>query len=113
MFVSLAASARCPTGQPRPTPSPGEAFVLQTQYRSMRIRRRAGWWISVPVTGLLPERLSCAADQAARQYPGPCTQWQIPHTVGDGADLDIRMAYVTPTAKCHPISTRGRIYRVR
>ncbi len=115
MFVNLAAvTLAVQLGSPVPAPSPGEAFVLQTQYRVYAHPPPCGdgWDLSARDGLCYPNGYLAPQDQAARQYPGPVYRsGRYPIPCGDGADLDIRDGLCYPNGQVPPRFQQGRIYR--
>jgi hypothetical protein len=111
MFVSLAAvTLAVQLGSPVPTPSPGEAFVLQTQYRVYAHPPPCGdgWDLSARDGLCYPNGYLAPQDQAARQYPGPVyRRADTPYRAATAPTSIFGMAYVTPTARCHPDFNRA------
>jgi hypothetical protein len=102
MFASLAAAALiAQLGSPVHTPSQGEAFVLQTQYRVYAHPPPCGDGFDLSARDGLcyPNGYLAPQDQAARRISGArVSRWQIPGTVRQRM---FGMANVTPTAPCH------------
>jgi hypothetical protein len=115
MFVSLAAvTLAVQLGGPVPAPSPGEAFVLQAQYRVYAHPPPCGNGFDLSARDGLcyPNGYLAPQDQAARQYPGAVYRGgRYPVACGNGADLDVRDGLCYPNGQVPTQFQQGRIYR--
>jgi len=106
MFASLAAAALiAQLGSPVHTPSQGEAFVLQTQYRVYAHPPPCGDGFDLSARDGLcyPNGYLAPQDQAARRYPGPVYR--------GGRYPDVRDGQCYPNGTVPPQFQQGRIYR--
>src|ERR1700681_1196702 len=112
MFVNLAAvTLAVQRGGPVPAPSPGEAFVLQAQYRVYAHPPPCGNGFDLSARDGLcyPNGYLAPQDQAARQYPGPVYRGgRYPVPCGNGADLDIRDGLCYPNGQVPTQFQQGR-----
>jgi hypothetical protein len=115
MFVSLAVvMLAVQLGSLVPAPSPGEAFVLQAQYRVYAHPPPCGNGFDLSARDGLcyPNGYLAPQDQAARQYPGAVYRGgRYPVACGNGADLDVRDGLCYPNGQVPTQFQQGRIYR--